>query len=75
MSNASTQIDILAERAKRLPDEQQRLIADALREMLDQPYVLSDEELAILRPAVAGVKAGTTLTDADKDDVLNTPWL
>ena len=74
MPTASTQIDDLADRAKRLPEERQRLIAEALREMLDEPYVLSDSELAILRPALADVIAGTHVADADTIDVLNQPW-
>ena len=74
MPTASTQIDDLADRAKRLPEERQRLIAEALREMLDEPYVLSDSELAILRSALADVIAGTHVADADTIDVLNQPW-
>lgn len=74
MSPAATLIDELAERAKRLPEDRQRLVAEALRDMLDEPYVLSDGELAVLRPALAEAQAGTNLSDADSDDILNTPW-
>lgn len=74
MTTATTQIDILADRAKRLPEARQRVIVEALREMLDEPYVLSDDELEVLRPALADARAGTDLTDADTDDILNTPW-
>jgi predicted transcriptional regulator len=74
MITTSTLIDTLADRAKRLPEERQRAIAEALREMLDEPYVLSDDELAILRPALAEARAGNHLTDAETDDVLNAPW-
>ncbi len=74
MSIASTLIDTLAERAKRLPEDRQRLVAEALQEMLDEPYVLSENELAVLRPVLAEAQAGTNLSDADSDDILNTPW-
>jgi hypothetical protein len=74
MTTARTLIDTLADRAKRLPEERQRRIAEALREMLDEPYVLSDDELAVLRPALADARAGSGLSDADTDDILNTPW-
>ena len=53
MNTSSTEIDALADRAKRLPEERKHEIIEALREMLDKPYVLSPEELAILRPALA----------------------
>jgi hypothetical protein len=74
MSSPSAIIDDLADRAKRLPEDRQRAVAEALREMLDEPYPLSDDELAILRPALADARAGTGLSDADSDDILNTPW-
>jgi hypothetical protein len=47
---------------------------EALREMLDEPCVSSEEELAILRPALADAHAGIGLSDAADDNVLNTPW-
>jgi hypothetical protein len=74
MATARTLIDTLADRAKRLPEERQRRIAEALREMLDEPYVLSDDELLVLRPALADARVGSGLSDADADDILNTPW-
>ena len=39
MSATHHQIDTLADRAKRLPEDRQRVIVEALREMLDEPYV------------------------------------
>ena len=74
MSTSTTQIDALAERAKKLPEERQLAVVEALREMLDEPYMLSQDELAILRPALVDAKSGNALSDADTDDVLNTPW-
>ncbi|NJL72853.1 MAG: hypothetical protein HC888_15515 [Candidatus Competibacteraceae bacterium] len=72
---ASVEIDALAEKAKRLPEERQLAVVAALREMLDEPYVLSAEELSILAPALADIQAGTALlTDADSDDMLHTRW-
>ena len=74
MSRSTTQIDALAERAKALPEDRQLAVVEALREMLDEPYILSQDELAILQPALADAKSGSALSDADTDDVLNTPW-
>ncbi len=74
MTKSTVQIDVLAEKAKRLPEERQRAVIEALRELLDEPYVLSEDELAVLRPALAEVQAGAALTDAETDDILNKPW-
>jgi hypothetical protein len=74
MNTTSTLIDTLAERAKRLSEERQRAVVEALREMLDEPYSLSSDELAVLQPALAEAQSGTGLTDASDDDILNTPW-
>lgn len=74
MPTLKTDIDALADRAKRLPEDRQRAIVETLREMLDEPYVLSADELAILRPALAEANAGVGLSDAETDEVFNTPW-
>ncbi len=74
MINSSQQIDTLAAKAKSLPEERQLAIVEALREMLEEPYELSAEELAILRPALAEVQSGVALIDADTDDILTKPW-
>lgn len=74
MTNPSLQIDALADKAKRLPEERQLAVIEALRELLEEPYVLSPEELSILRPALAELRSGVELSDAETDDVLNTPW-
>jgi hypothetical protein len=72
--STTTLIDHLAERAKRLPEERQLAVVEALRELLDEPYQLSEEELAILRSALVDAEAGRNLIDADTDDILNKPW-
>lgn len=74
MNKSSMQIDALAAKAKSLPEERQLAIIEALRELVDEPYVLSPDELAVLRPALAEANAGTGLTDAETDDVLNKSW-
>ena len=68
------QIDALATKAKRLSEERQREIVAALQEMLDEPYRLSADELAVLQPALAEVRSGRHLTDAMTDEVLAKPW-
>jgi hypothetical protein len=60
MSTAA-QIEALAQRAKSLPEDRQQAVVDAMRELLDEPYQLSDVELAILTPALADAEAGRNL--------------
>ena len=40
----------------------------------DDVYVLSDEERAILEPALERAKRGEFASDAEVDEVLNKPW-
>ncbi len=74
MSTTTQQIDALVTRAKRLPEEQQREIVAALSEILDEPYQLSADELAVLQPALKEALAGENTSDAATDDLLTKPW-
>ena len=74
MQTKTTQIDVLTDQVKRPPEERQQAIVDALREMLDEPYILSDDDLAILRPARADAQTDVNVAGAATDDILNTPW-
>lgn len=74
MTTAPDHIDTLIAKLRQLPPERQQLIADAIEEMSNEPYELSPEELAILRPALEDVKTGIECSDAETDDVLNKPW-
>ncbi len=47
-------------------------IARDKRQMIGD--AVSEEELAILRPALAEARVGLGLSEADTDDILNTPW-
>jgi hypothetical protein len=48
---------------------------DVLTEIVDdEVYVLSEEERAILEPALERAKRGEFATDAEVDEVLNKPW-
>lgn len=64
----AAQIDSLAERAKRLSEDRQQAIAETMREMIDEPYQLSDDEMAVLLPVLADVEAGRNLVAIDEVD-------
>lgn len=75
MSTTKEKLETLIDKLRALPDERQELAVEALAEITDQDvYVLSDEELAALEPALAEAKRGQNLVAADTLDLLNKPW-
>ncbi len=74
MTAAIREVTALVERLLELPEPQRSHALDALREIVDEPYELSTEELAILRPALDEARHGENLTDLDTDDLLTKPW-
>lgn len=73
MSEFAT-LDRIVDLIKRLPSERRAEVVDALRELVVEPYVLSDDELAILQPALAEAMSGEGLSDVATDSALNMPW-
>ena len=74
MAQTLPKLDQLITKVRSLPEARQRAIADALEEMTTEPYVLSDEETALLTPLLAEAKSSIGLSDAETDDLLNKPW-
>ena len=74
MATTTEQIDALTTKAMHQPEERQKEIVAALREMLDEHYSLSLAESEVLQPALAEAQAGEHLSDAETDNLLNKPW-
>jgi hypothetical protein len=75
MSSADEKLETLIVKLRALPEERKELAVEALAEIAEPDvYVLSDEERAVLEPALAEAQRGDNLIDADKADVLNKPW-
>jgi hypothetical protein len=77
MADMTTQerLEALFAKVRALPEPRQLAAIEALTEIAaEEPYVLSDEELAVLRPALEEAKRGENLVDADSLDLLNKPW-
>jgi hypothetical protein len=53
---------------------QEALIELLAEEIAEEPYELSDEEQAILEPALAEAKRGENLINAENLGLLNKPW-
>ncbi len=68
-------LEALFAKVRALPKERQELVVVTLTEIAeDYVYVLSNEERAILQPALERAKRGEFASDAEVDEVLNKPW-
>jgi hypothetical protein len=75
MTKIETRLETLLAKLRALPEDRQELALQALTEIVeDEVYELSDEELAILEPALERARRGEFATDAEVDGVLNKPW-
>lgn len=74
MSTTKEKLESAFARVRALPEELQEAALEALNEIADEPYPLSDEELAILRPALERAKRGETVSDEEMAEVLDKPW-
>jgi hypothetical protein len=67
-------LEALFEKVRALPEPRQLAAVEALAEIAQEPYVVSDEERAIVEPALEDAKRGENLIeDEDLDDFLNKP--
>jgi hypothetical protein len=75
MATIHKRLEELFTKVRSLPEPLQETVADALAEMTsDEPYQLSDDELAVLVPALARAGRGEFADDDDIDAILNQPW-
>jgi len=75
MATTEDKLETLFAKVRALPKARQELAVEALSEIADgETYDLSDEERAVLEPALERAKRGEFASDADVDQVLNKPW-
>jgi len=68
-------LEELFAKVRSLPTERQEVAVVALTDITDdEDYVLSDEELAVLKPRLEDAQRGENLVDAETDDLLRKPW-
>ena len=68
-------LEALFAKVRALPKERQEYVVLALSEIAEEDvYVLSEEECAILEPALARAKRGEFASAAEVDEVLDKPW-
>lgn len=74
MTTIEEKLEELFTKVRSLPKDRQEVAAIALAEIVeDEVYVLSEEELAVLEPALERAKRGEFASDAEVDEVLNKP--
>ena len=67
-------LEALFAKVRALPEPRQLAAIEVLAEIAEEPYVLSDEERAIIEPALADAKRGVNLIDdEDLDPFLARP--
>jgi hypothetical protein len=67
-------LEVLFDKVRALPEPRQLALLEFLfEEVAGEPYVLSDEERAIIEPALADAKRGENLIDIE-DLKLRKPW-
>jgi len=75
MTTTEDQLETLFAKVRTLPKGRQELAVEALSEITDeQEYKLSDDERAVLEPALGRAKRGEFAADADVREVLNKSW-
>lgn len=68
MSTLHAEIDALVAKLRSQPRERQEAAVEMLREITEDVYALSADELAVLRPALADAEAGQNLHPIDEVD-------
>jgi hypothetical protein len=74
MATIEEKLEILFAKVRALPKERQEMAVFALAEIAEEEvYSLSDDERAVLEPALREAERGENLTDAKTDELLNKP--
>lgn len=74
MSTTREKLEALFAKVRTLPEPLQEAAAEALAEIVEEPYQLSDDELAVLKPALERAQRGEVVPDSEVADLLDKPW-
>jgi predicted transcriptional regulator len=68
-------LEALFAKVRALPEPRQLALLEFLaEEIAEEPHRLSDEELAVLRPALARAQRGEFVPDEEVAELLDKPW-
>lgn len=75
MPKVDDSLETLFAKVRSLPKEQQARAIDALSEIVEtEVYELSEDERAILEPALERAKRGDIASEAEVNEALDKPW-
>jgi hypothetical protein len=74
MPTTEEKLETLFAKVRALPQERQEAAVEALADITGEPYHLTEDELAVLIPALEGVKRGEFASDEEMSDLLDKPW-
>jgi len=74
MAIIDPKLEALFDKVRALPEEKQRLAVEALTEIADEPYQLSEAERAILFPALERMQRGEFADEQAVNSLLDEPW-
>ena len=74
MPAINEKLETLFEKVRTLPKERQEAAIEALADIAEEPYALSDDALAVLKPALQRAQRGQFTSDEEVNELLNKPW-
>ena len=74
MPTTLEKLETLYLKVRSLPKARQELAVEALSEIAEDVYALSDDERAVLEPALRDAERDENLADADTDEILSKTW-
>lgn len=74
MPTIQEKLETLFAKVRTLPEPRQQAAVEALTDIAEEPYHLSEDELAVLRPALERAKRGEFAADAATSASLTKSW-
>ncbi len=74
MQTTQEKLEILIAKLRALPADRQEYAVEAIAELTEDDYVLSNEERAILEPALRRAERGEFVPDHEMNELLDKPW-
>lgn len=74
MPTTHEKLESLFAKVRSLSEPRQQAAVEALSEIAEEPYKLSEEELAVLEPALERAERGEFVSEVDAAEVLDKPW-
>lgn len=74
MPTTLEKLETLFLKVRNLPQARQELAVEALSEIAEDVYALSNDERAVLEPALRDAERDENLADVETDEILSQSW-